>query len=349
MLAGNLQGRRGQEGAASGMGLLLSGAPLSDRVRNGVLGDGGERWRVRVAGAVQAARRRDRSGLLSEVSPRCPATCPCLPTSVTNLVPSGYGCANINGQTCTSIATSTNVPTVTCDGNKPGPLGTQTVPDTKASITAFSLFAPMFQLNFQSTDLPSSSTSTSKSSSTSTSTRATTTATTNTRLTTSGTRTLTGDTTDTTLILDDTPPTLTGTGGIVPTNTPTLQENANNSTSTGSFSSAAKVAIGVGGAVAVLLAVVCGFFYVWRRRKARREEQELDRLYGIKDNSMSAGGDFTSGGDIPGWYRGQRLNTPVGETPFRDVGGGAGGGSGLAEMARVPAAPASPYYRPYRP
>ncbi|KAK3903556.1 hypothetical protein C8A05DRAFT_43221 [Staphylotrichum tortipilum] len=263
--------------------------------------------------------------------------------------PSGYGCANINGQTCTSIATSTNVPTVTCDGNKIGPLGTQTVPDTKASITAFSLFAPMFQLNFQSTDLPSS-TSTSSKSSSSRSTRITT----NAPTTTSGTRTLDSDATtglDTTLILDDTVHTAASTGG-VPSVTPTLQENANNGTSTGSFSSAAKVAVGVGGAVAVLLAVVCGMFYVWRRRKARREEQELDRLYGIKDNSMSAGGDFASSGDIPGWYRGQRLNTPVHE-PFSDVGrsavGGVGGGGGLSEMAAVPAPPPSPYYRPYRP
>ncbi len=267
---------------------------------------------------------------------------------LTNLVLSGYGCANINGQTCTSIATSTNVPTVTCDGNKQGPLGTQTVPDTKASITAFSLFAPMFQLNFQSSDLPSSTSSSSSKPSTSTSTSTSTSrTTTNTRLTTSGTRTVDADATtglDTTLILDDSTHTTTGTGG-VPTIIPTLQENANNGTSTGSFSSAAKVAVGVGGAVAVLLAAVCGFFYVWRRRKARREEQELDRLYGIKDNSMSAGGDFTSSGDIPGWYRGQRLNTPMNE-PFRDVGGGMVGGGG---GGGPPAAPPSPYYRPYRP
>ncbi|KAB5549501.1 hypothetical protein GE09DRAFT_1174419 [Coniochaeta sp. 2T2.1] len=66
--------------------------------------------------------------------------------------PSGYGCANFGGQTCTMIATSTVIPTVTCDGNKVGALAFNTVPD--ASVTAFSLYAPMIQINFQSSDLP---------------------------------------------------------------------------------------------------------------------------------------------------------------------------------------------------
>ncbi len=50
------------------------------------------------------------------------------------------------------IATSTTVPTVTCDGSKSGAFAFQTIPDAKASITAFSLFAPMIQINFQSSD-----------------------------------------------------------------------------------------------------------------------------------------------------------------------------------------------------
>jgi hypothetical protein len=101
------------------------------------------------------------------------------------------------------------------------------------------------------------------------------------------------------------------------------------------------VAVGVGGAVAVLMMVVCALFYFWRRRKNRREEEELDRLYGLKDSSMNAGGDFTSSGDIPGWYRGQRLVTPTND-PF---GGGGGGGGAVSEVQR----PGAPYYRPYRP
>ncbi|KAG7293645.1 hypothetical protein NEMBOFW57_003699 [Staphylotrichum longicolle] len=151
-----------------------------------------------------------------------------------------------------------------------------------------------------------------------------------------------------TLILDDNPQTAGGgnadIGGGGPTSTPSLQENnPASSPSSGGFSSGAKVAIGVGGAVAVLMMLVCALFYYWRRRKNRREEQELDRLYGVK-NSMSAGGDFTSSGDIPGWYRGQRLATPPGRDLFRE----GTGARGVVEVQR-PAPAAVPYYKPYRP
>ncbi|AEO69847.1 uncharacterized protein THITE_2057645 [Thermothielavioides terrestris NRRL 8126] len=262
--------------------------------------------------------------------------------------PSGYGCANINGQTCTMVATSTTVPTVTCDGNKSGDLAVRTVPDAAASITALSLFAPMIQINWQSSDRPASSTESTRPTATSTST--------DNRITASGTHTIgTGadSSAETTLVIDGHPQT-SGTAHIVigagtPTSTPSLQgdDKAAASDSSGGFSSAAKVAVGVGGAVAVLTLLVCALFYYLRRRKSRREEQELDRLFGTANakHEMTAAGDFTSSSDIPGWYRGQRLATLT-KDPFRDA-----WGIREPEMPLPPPPPVArePYFRPYRP
>jgi hypothetical protein len=230
------------------------------------------------------------------------------------------------------VATSTTIPTVTCDGNKAGDVASQTILDAKASITAFSLFAPMIQINWQSSDRAESTSSASPSSTTQ-------------RITASGALTIDTSATSSaeTLILDGNPQTTGGAnidfGNVAPSTTPSLQENGTSSES-GSFGSGAKVAIGVVGAVAVIMMMVCALFYCWRRRKNQREEQELDRLYGVK-GTMSSGGDFTSSGDIPGWYRGQRLATPT-KDPFashrRD-------GSGVREIEPPPV----PYYRPYRP
>ena len=219
------------------------------------------------------------------------------------------------------VATSTTIPTVTCEGSKSGDFGFQTVPDAKASITAFSLFAPMIQINWQSSDRPQSTTTNPTATQTATSSSS------KKRLTASGTQVIDTDATSSpeTLILDDNVQTAGGAdnigiggGSSPPTSTPSLQDNTSSSSpsSSGGFSSGAKVAIGVGGAAAVLMLLVCALFYFWRRRKNRREERELDRPYGVK-GTMSAGGDFASSGDIPGWYRGQR--------------------------------PAAPYYKPYRP
>ncbi|KAL2256388.1 hypothetical protein VTK26DRAFT_1747 [Humicola hyalothermophila] len=255
--------------------------------------------------------------------------------------PSGYGCANIDGQTCTMIATSTAIPTVTCDGNKSGGLVFRTVPDPKVTtITALSLSAPMIQIVWQSSDRSDESTSTEP------------TATGTPRTTAPGTKTV-----DTgagagkgqeTLQLDDNFETRTGTfdlgsGGLAgpPTatgNPPTLHDSEQSSDSSDSptLSSAAKVGLGVAGAALVLVVFVCGLFYCWRRRKNEREEQEMDRLYGMKHaGTATSGGEFTSSADIPGWYRGQRLATPT-RDPF---------GEGMA----MPTQPSTPYYRPYRP
>ena len=251
------------------------------------------------------------------------------------------------------VATSTTIPTVTCDGSKSGDFAFMTVPNEEASITAFSVLAPMIQINWQSSDRPKPTTSTRRSA-----TRTSTTA--RVRSTSSETSTSDGDgdgdngndnetkTSDSTrggetLVLDEHPQT-TGDkidiGAGAPTTTPTLQENESSSEG-GGMSPGAKVAIGVASSVAVVMVLVCVLFYCWRKRKTQREEQELDRLYGLK-HSMSAGGDFANSNEIPGWYRGQRLETPK-KDPFGVHDANHGGM--MPEMER----PAAPYYRPYRP
>ncbi|KAK4173309.1 hypothetical protein QBC36DRAFT_381090 [Triangularia setosa] len=233
--------------------------------------------------------------------------------------PSGYGCANINGQTCTLVVTSSTIPTVTCDGTKSGNFGFQTIPDAEASITAFSLFAPMVQINWQSSDRPTITTSTSTGTGlTASSTRP---MTSNPLASASGTKVI--DTEDEsaeeTLVLDNDPQ-VTGTGG-APTGTlgapgsSSDPADASSSETSEGLSSNVKVGLGVIGASVVLLAFVIGLFWCWRRRKNTAEEQELDRLYGQKTTTGSTS-DLTRSNEIPGWYRGQRLETPTQKEPF---------------------------------
>lgn len=257
---------------------------------------------------------------------------------------SGYGCANINGQTCTMIATSTTVPTVTCDGTKSGDFAFQTVPDAEASITAFSLFAPMIQINWQSSDQPATTTRsrTSGDSPTRTSTPDQPTAT-------SGTQTIDTKTASDvpTLVTDGSVSLPTNTGNSNASTGDAEQKGAESDGNTG-LATTTKVGLSIAGAVAAVALVVGTVMYVWRRRRNQREEQELDRLYGMKHNSstnLNGHGDD----DIPGWYRGQRQVatqftpaasqfTPTTLSPY-------GPGAGSSELD----APASPYYRPYRP
>ncbi|TFB06535.1 hypothetical protein CCMA1212_000555 [Trichoderma ghanense] len=88
--------------------------------------------------------------------------------------PTGFTCGNINGNTCIATATSTAVPTAFCDGSDLTDSGTETFPNvvtitqtntasgevdvSTSTRTAMMLFAPMFQLNFQASDLPASTT-----------------------------------------------------------------------------------------------------------------------------------------------------------------------------------------------
>lgn len=98
---------------------------------------------------------------------------------LTFLSPRGYSCDNISGQTCISIVPSTATiaavaVTGTCSGNNHVSVGQGTFPDVviktvvigdddsgskstslSSSARGITLYAPMFQLNFQATDLGS--------------------------------------------------------------------------------------------------------------------------------------------------------------------------------------------------
>ncbi|KAK0657816.1 hypothetical protein B0T16DRAFT_316274 [Cercophora newfieldiana] len=262
--------------------------------------------------------------------------------------PNGYACDNKGGQTCVLVATSTVVPMVTCDGSKSGDFAFKTVPDAKASVTAFSLFAPMFQLNWQSSDRPATTRPTAGPGATRTNT--------NDPAVTSGTQTV--DPNDAsglpTLETDGSSPRPSGepdaTGisdGLNGSDAEKKEEDA--SANTG-LATTTKVGLSIAGAVVAVAIIVGCVMYVWRRRRHQREDQELDRLYGMK-HSPSSSTDLTRGGDdIPGWYRGQRpvqtpsQFTPTTLSPYRAAPSpGLGGGRTELEV------PASPYYRPYRP
>ncbi|KAK3341913.1 hypothetical protein B0T25DRAFT_355911 [Lasiosphaeria hispida] len=268
--------------------------------------------------------------------------------------PSGYGCGNINGQTCIMIATSTTIPTVTCDGTKSGTFAFQTVPDAEASITAFSLFAPMIQINWQSSDRTQTASTATKTGAAAgpvaTATNPTRTGA-NQPAETSGTQTIDTDAASTIPTLEtdgpQTQPAGTGTGTAEVGSTAGASTDADQKESTDSgngLATATKIGLGIGGAVTALALVIGTIMYVWRRRRNNRDEQELDRLYGMK-HAVSSSSDLTGtrGDDsIPGWYRGQRqAPTPGRLMPTADPYGGAG-----ADQLE---APASPYYRPYRP
>ncbi|KAK4182863.1 hypothetical protein QBC35DRAFT_140095 [Podospora australis] len=256
--------------------------------------------------------------------------------------PSGYGCANINGQTCTIVATSTTIPTVTCDGSKSGGLTFMTIPDD--SVTAFSMFAPMIQINWQSSDRPKSSSPTATRTSIPLESA-------------SGTKVIDteNEPTEETLVLDgdgdddsDTQPTgaITGTllnpdGSLFAAPTSSLNNSTDVEDQPG-LGSSVKVGLGVAGAVVVVMAFVVVLFWCWRRKKSKLEDQELDRLYGIRHAATGSMTDLAANkNEIPGWYRGERLATPTKDPQFRES---------LREM-RMPAEPVyqqPPQVSPYQ-
>ncbi len=69
---------------------------------------------------------------------------------------SGYPCTNLNGQTCVSTASSTNFPVMTCQSGTSGGLSYLVLPTTisSTSVSFYSLFAPMIQMNWKACDLP---------------------------------------------------------------------------------------------------------------------------------------------------------------------------------------------------
>ncbi|PON28782.1 hypothetical protein TGAM01_v202629 [Trichoderma gamsii] len=101
--------------------------------------------------------------------------------------PTGFACANVNGNTCTATVTHSTVETAFCSGTHLVDVGaatlptiiTVTTPETSSGTTKYwesststrtmILYAPMFQLNFHESDLPASTTASSTASSTSSS------------------------------------------------------------------------------------------------------------------------------------------------------------------------------------
>lgn len=339
VLATHFPRRFGKVCTAQRLGLLLPGSALPSRICDSMLGDRRYGWCLKLAGAVPTLGRGDRSRMLPKVNPLCATFSRALLT-----FSSGYGCANINGQTCTLVATSTTIPTVTCDGSKSGDFAFMTVPDAKASVTAFSLFAPMFQINWQSSDRPATASRTTAGPG-ATRTDA------NEPAITSGTQTIDTDASSglPTLETDGAIPRPSGTGvdpgvnnGL---NGGDAEKKQEEPTADTGLAATTKVALGIAGGVAVIGIIVGCIIYVWRRRRHQREDQELDRLYGMK-HSPSSSTDLThANDDIPGWYRGQRSAQGAGRLAPTLSPYGAGPTAGTAELE----VPASPYYRPYRP
>ncbi|KAI1484186.1 hypothetical protein F4774DRAFT_416169 [Daldinia eschscholtzii] len=82
--------------------------------------------------------------------------------TVVGCCPSGYGCSrHAAGQTCITTLTSTTVPTVTCESGTSAHFEYVSIPyavadvSTMKIISTFTVLAPLFQLNYQASDLPS--------------------------------------------------------------------------------------------------------------------------------------------------------------------------------------------------
>ncbi|KAB5578850.1 hypothetical protein GE09DRAFT_1262110 [Coniochaeta sp. 2T2.1] len=238
--------------------------------------------------------------------------------------PNGYGCANIGGQTCTMIATSTVIPTVTCDGNKVGAPAFNTVAD--ASVTAFSLYAPMIQINFQSSDLPAAAPTPAGPPSSSSQTQTSQQDTSSIAATTQPTTLLTAPSSSVLLTAPPLPTSASPAPSVSPpssNNSTTASLASSNNTDTtpaSGFPRMAAVGIGVGGGVAALLIAGSALMYVLRRRRNRREDENLDRLYGLGkldlDSATSGSGGGRSDQFSPGFYRGQMPTRPP---PVREM------------------------------
>lgn len=226
------------------------------------------------------------------------------------------------------IATSTVVPTVTCDGNKIGALAFNTVPDAAASVTAFSLYAQMIQINFQSSDLPSPSGPQSGNSAgvvpvpVPTPTGAVTAGTSQTAPSSSDSASSSQESAQGTTSTDNAEQQTTNTSGQLDT-APATNTAAHSSSSSASsaadlqtsgtgnsggassgFPRMAAIGIGVGGGLAALLIGGSAVMVCLRRRRKAREDEELDRLYGLGKLDSNTG--LSRADEFPGFYRGQR-------------------------------------------
>ncbi|KAL7799240.1 hypothetical protein V8C37DRAFT_399059 [Trichoderma ceciliae] len=165
--------------------------------------------------------------------------------------PPGFGCINGNGNQCAlTVTDQTAIPTAFCDGTSIVDSAGLTFPnvvtvtqtdtasgtiteETSTSTQTLVLYAPMFQLNFQATDLPASTTTTSTAPSTSGTTATTTSP--NQQSTTS------------------------------------VADNDTSSKSSGGLSSGAKIGLGVGIGlgVAFILSFIAFIYYYRRSRRAQ--------------------------------------------------------------------------------
>ncbi|KAK0715469.1 hypothetical protein B0H67DRAFT_463254, partial [Lasiosphaeris hirsuta] len=75
--------------------------------------------------------------------------------------PTGFACANINGQTCLAVASSVTVGTVTCDSGSSDGFAWATIPNAALGLESINLFAPMIEIAWKQSDLPESLRSTS--------------------------------------------------------------------------------------------------------------------------------------------------------------------------------------------
>jgi len=206
---------------------------------------------------------------------------------------SSYTCANINGQTCTMVATAAVIPTVTCDGSKSGAFVFQTVPNPKASFTATSLLTTMIQIHWHRSDHNTIVKAHEP----------------------DATIDITNTVEATIKPLELDARLLSARTGAVVTES-VIDDGSSHSH--GPLSSAFKVGMGVSGAVIVLMVVVCTMFWCWRQCKLQQEEQELDRLYGVI-TKVPPSGELADKRDVAGWHQGRRphLLSPT-RDPYRE-------------------------------
>ncbi|KAM7194636.1 UV radiation resistance protein and autophagy-related subunit 14 domain containing protein [Naviculisporaceae sp. PSN 640] len=259
--------------------------------------------------------------------------------------PSGYQCANVGGQTCMSVASATtSINFATCDRSN----FVMRSMDLKKD--PFTFFAPMIQINWQSSDNEDKQTTATKTEDAAP------------RITTltpavppeeTGSANPDGPLqpvdpspapTGTEPFLPPAPaPTETDQSGTTPDQQTQTQEDQDQN-GPQQLSSSTKIGIGVAGGAVAAVAIILIIFYLWRRRNSRHEDAELDRLYGMKHANTGSSSDLTAhhaqsmGNDeIPGWYRGARPFSPLTPTArvvspagglsangYQGVGGGAG-------------------------
>lgn len=229
--------------------------------------------------------------------------------------PSGYTCGNNGGQTCSQVISTGTVSTLSCPLLGPdAKTGVVTVTDGSASgdVATMTLFAPMIQINWQSTDRAAKTTSTSAQTSPSstqpakTSSSSSSSSSNSASETLSGTQTISPETSATgTLEVAPSTSAIQGSQGLDPapiatvtatagssssggvsssgsTNTTTTDEQSSGSSSgKTAFPVAATIGISVAGGVGAFAVSIWACYMYQRRRRYRK-----DMLQGISDDRM---------------------------------------------------------------